>query len=151
TGEHWFRSAAEVDAFRQHEQEKLGSDLVVADEPHGGEAGTNGNGNGHQAPTFSVQELHEVRGINRGLERLREFGLGAADLIPAPRVAGREPLPRFILQNGDARHVLPHLRVLVGEVRKQGERGLTITRFKGLGEMDAEELWETTLDPEKRT
>ena len=28
---------------------------------------------------------------------------------------------------------------------------MTITRFKGLGEMDGEELWETTLDPAKRT
>ena len=28
---------------------------------------------------------------------------------------------------------------------------MTITRFKGLGEMDAEELWDTTLDPQNRT
>jgi DNA gyrase subunit B len=66
-------------------------------------------------------------------------------------VAGREPPPRFVLENGDLRRVLPHLRELVGEVRRLGERGLTITRFKGLGEMDGEELWETTLDPAKRT
>jgi DNA gyrase subunit B len=43
------------------------------------------------------------------------------------------------------------LRELVAEVRKLGEKGITVTRFKGLGEMDPEELWETTLDPAKRT
>jgi DNA gyrase subunit B len=141
--EHWFASPEEVDAFRRAEQEKHGGDLTVADETPGQ------NGNGH-VETFFVQELHEVRGVNRGLEQLREFGLGAADLVPAPRVAGREPPPRFVLENGDARRVLPHLRELVPEVRHLGERGLTITRFKGLGEMDPDELWETTLDPAKR-
>src|SRR5262249_9629366 len=94
---------------------------------------------------------HEVRGINRGLERLREFGLGAADLVPAPRVAGREPPVRFVLENGDQRRTLLQVRDLVAEGRKLGERGVAITRFKGLGEMDPEELWETTLDPQKRT
>jgi DNA gyrase subunit B len=43
------------------------------------------------------------------------------------------------------------LRDLPVEIRRQGERGMKITRFKGLGEMDPEELWETTLDPAKRT
>jgi DNA gyrase subunit B len=46
---------------------------------------------------------------------------------------------------------LPHLRDLLAEIRHLGERGLTVTRFKGLGEMDAEELAMTTLDPDKRT
>jgi DNA gyrase subunit B len=145
--EHWFTTSGEADSFLKSEQEKRGQDLVVeAEAPNG----SGSQGNGH-AQTIMRQELHEVRGINRGLERLREVGLGAADLLPAPRLAGREPPPRFILQNGDARRVLSHLRELVGEIRKLGEHGLTITRFKGLGEMDAEELWETTLDPEKRT
>jgi DNA gyrase subunit B len=56
-----------------------------------------------------------------------------------------------VLESGDFRRVLQDLRELVGEVRRLGEKGLSITRFKGLGEMDAEELWETTLDPAKRT
>jgi len=36
-------------------------------------------------------------------------------------------------------------------VRRLGEKGMTVTRFKGLGEMDPIELWETTLNPERRT
>ena len=147
--EYWFHTPAERDTW-QAEQQQLGRELVVADESPG-HAGGNGNGNGNGlTETFSVQELHEVRGINRGLERLREFSLGTADLVPLPRIAGREPPPRFSLENGEQHRLLAHLRDLPAEVRKLGERGLTITRFKGLGEMDPEELWDTTLDPKKR-
>jgi DNA gyrase subunit B len=143
--ERWLHSMAEVDDFRRAEAQRLGRELVVA-EPGQPPA----NGNGHAA-TIAVQELHEVKAINRGLERLRDFGLGAADLVEVPRVAGREPPVRFVLEGGDSRRVLGHLRELTHEVRRLGEKGLTITRFKGLGEMDADELWETTLDPAKRT
>jgi DNA gyrase subunit B len=142
--EHWFLTSAEVDAFKEAEQQQ-GRELVVADEASAG----NGQTNGH-AEAFSVQDLH-TSPVNTGLDRLRGHGLEPTDLVPAPRVAGREPAPRFFLQSGDKKQVLPHLRELVAEVRKLGERGLSITRFKGLGEMDGDELWETTLDPAKRT
>jgi DNA gyrase subunit B len=143
--EHWRATREEVDRFRQEEQARLGHELVVGDELRGA------NGNGHAGETFFVQELHEVRAINRGLRRLRDLGLGAADLVPLPRVAGREPPVRYVLEHDDSKRPLPHLRELVPEVRRLGERGLSVTRFKGLGEMDAEELWETTLDPAQRT
>ena len=71
--------------------------------------------------------------------------------MPLPRVAGREPPVRFALEHGDARKDLPHLRSWWPRSAGSGEKGMTVTRFKGLGEMDPEELWETTLDPAQRT
>jgi DNA gyrase subunit B len=144
--DHWFHSAEGVDAFREAESRRLGKELVVldADDPEARKA--------EAADDHIVrEEYHEVRAVNRGLAQLTKYGFGVADLVPAPRVAGREPPVRYNLEHGESKQALASLRDLVPAVRRLGERGLTITRFKGLGEMDADELWETTLDPAKRT
>jgi DNA gyrase subunit B len=108
----------------------------------------NGNGEG---TGLEVTELHEVRTLNKWLTRLRdEFELRANVLLPI-EVTGDDPPPRFVLNRDEEEHPLLDLRSLVALIRHLGEKGMKITRFKGLGEMDAEQLWETTMDPTKRT
>lgn len=94
-------------------------------------------------------ELHEVRTINGGIKDLRELQFDIQDLIPQERTG--MTTPRYEVVRGETRRGIEDLRALLPEIRAAGERGLQVTRFKGLGEMNAEELRETTLDPANRT
>ena len=123
-------------------------DLKVTETSSVKRAITNTNSSSH---CVREVELHEVKMLNRHLVRLRdEFGLRADVLIPH-EVTGDDPQPRFLLSRDGETYPLLDLRALVPTVRKIGEKGIRITRFKGLGEMDAEQLWETTMDPGRRT
>ncbi|MGE4198965.1 MAG: DNA gyrase subunit B, partial [Phycisphaerales bacterium] len=46
---------------------------------------------------------------------------------------------------------VPNIPSILTNLHEVGRRGLEVKRFKGLGEMDADQLWETTMDPAKRT
>ncbi len=119
-----------------------------------GEPEADGDGDGDQPstkPRGTVHELHEILTLNKHLKRLRdEFGMRVDVLLPK-EVTGDDPPPRFVLHRDDDEHPLLDLRTLVSTARHLGEKGMKITRFKGLGEMDADQLWETTMDPTRRT
>lgn len=145
--EHWFTTRKELDEFLAHQEQAVGQELNVADSPDGSNG--NGNGNGEKASRLHIVELHEVRSINNYLADLRQMGFGLDSLFPQERTGVEEP--RYRLRRGDMQVGLEDLRGLLAAVRSAGEKGLKVTRFKGLGEMNAEELRETTLDPAHRT
>jgi DNA gyrase subunit B len=148
--EHWLYTAEELEAFRQAHAPAASAEEPAAAGAAEGQPGTGGP-EAETPELDNVTELHEVRTLNKALGRLRdEFGMRAADLLPL-EVTGDEPPPRFVLHREGEHHPLYDLRELVTTVRQLGEKGIKITRFKGLGEMDADQLWETTMDPTRRT
>ena len=54
------------------------------------------------------------------------------------------------MQKGERRIVINSFDAFVQQIMVDARRGLTVQRYKGLGEMNAEQLWETTMDPENR-
>ena len=145
--ESWFPDRKSLDAFLEEQEAAAGGELTVSDKPAEEE---NGQANGQDASSkLHIVELHEVRTINTHLSDLREMNFEIQSLIPQERTGTQEA--RYKLIRGETEIGLEDLRGLLAAVRAAGEKGLQITRFKGLGEMNAEELRDTTLDPENRT
>ena len=59
--------------------------------------------------------------------------------------------PPYTARSGDKEEPIENGEALAEMLDERGRKGIQIKRFKGLGEMNAEELWETTMNPDGRT
>ncbi len=108
-------------------------------------------------------KVYEHVEIERTVKALQKLGIDTRTWSPpatASAVAptsgkavakvGAKPIGRYVQEGADPVEVFC-LHDLLLEVRKGGQRGVDVQRYKGLGEMNPDQLKVTTMDPERRT
>jgi len=141
---HYFDTEKEILAYA-HENRDLG--LFEEELTEEEEAEYKEKFNGVQRRAVK-RELHESAAIAKVLARLKEFGLKTEPFFSEDD----KPLYELIEGNGEDSERLPvfNLFEILDRVLEIGRKGMRIQRFKGLGEMNAKELYSTTMDPETR-
>jgi DNA gyrase subunit B len=143
---HWFVKRQSLADYLQQQSDE-GGEVLISDSTSANKQ-PDEEEEASTARRAVITELYEVRTINSAIKTLAASGLGIESLMVQDRTGSDKP--RYELKREGTVVPMESLRELLPAIRAAGEKGLQVTRFKGLGEMNAEELRETTLDPKKR-
>ncbi|MFP4028292.1 MAG: DNA topoisomerase (ATP-hydrolyzing) subunit B [Candidatus Brocadiia bacterium] len=143
----FFYSEAEYDDFvrdlsarlEEYEEELE----IIEEDDYEGLARTRGEPN-----VVRPHKFHQSGRLSSVVREIESCGIPIDTILPPEE--DQEPA-KFTIKSDDEERTVGSLSHVVAGVREIGREGLSIDRYKGLGEMNATELGETTLDPETRT
>jgi DNA gyrase subunit B len=98
-----------------------------------------------ETPSIEFAESREIEGLFKKLQKYK--------ITPENCIHPEDPSApvRFVVRKDDEQIPLRSAMEILFTIKSMARRGLTIQRYKGLGEMNPEQLWETTMNPETRT
>jgi len=159
-----FRVVVDGEPIYLYNQDELADILKQAEKKLGREAevkeGAPAQGQVDIAKAINLTEFYESRELDKLIAKIDELNIDAVDYDPIiskpaetdgkkkEKEAKHNSLYK-VKQEGTA-FELNSLKELLIHVKDNGKQGMTIQRYKGLGEMNPAQLWETTMDPERR-
>jgi len=110
--------------------------------------------NGSDTQEVIAEELYEIVKLNEINQKLKAaYNFDLRDYLHRQqrKVSGEMMPTKFEIIHKDQSYPVASLDQICPTIRQIGSRDIEIKRFKGLGEMNSEQLWETTMNPKTRT